>query len=378
MKILYTATVLSHICQFHLPYMKELQKRGYIVHVAAHNNLAEKNGLALKNADRFIEIPFKRFPFDQSNLGAYIQLKKLIEVENYDLIVCNTPVGGVLTRLAAKKTRKNGCHIIYIAHGFHFYHGAPKKNWLIYYPIEKYLARICDVLITVSEEDYLLAKKKFYTNVAHIHGVGVSTERYHPADEAFCHKMRQIEGISDSDFVILCTGELNKNKDQATLIRAAAKVKEYIPNLKILLAGNGPQEQELRLLTSSSGVENIVRFLGYRTDLERVVPFVDVVVSCCHREGLGLNVIEAMLCNKPVIAAANRGSRELIQNGKNGYLFTAGDEVELGKYILALWNSPELCESMGQAGMERGKKYSVESVKKELLPILLGNITGGS
>ena len=116
MKILYTATVLSHICQFHLPYLKELQSQGNVIHVAARNNLNEKNGLSLKNTDRFIEIPFQRSPFDRRNFKAYKQLGQLINKENYDLIVCNTPVGGILTRLASGKSRKRGCRVVYIAH----------------------------------------------------------------------------------------------------------------------------------------------------------------------------------------------------------------------------------------------------------------------
>jgi len=371
MKFLYTATVLSHICQFHLPYLKELQDRGNVVHVAAHNNLAEKNGLALKYTDQFTEIPFQRSPFDRRNIGAYKQLKQLIKQENYDLILCNTPVGGILTRLAARKARKKGCRVIYMAHGFHFYQGASKKNWLLFYPIEKAMAKLCDVLITITEEDYLLAKKKFRTKVVHIHGVGVSTERYHPTDETIYHEMRQSERLSDEDFVLLCTGELNKNKDQATLIHAVAEVKEEVPNLKVLLAGNGPLEQELKTMVSSLGLEKYIRFLGYRTDLEKVVPAVDVVVSCSHREGMPFNIIEAMLCGKPVVAAANRGSKELIHGGQNGYLFAAGDAAALGQYILELYHNLELCQTMGQRGMEKAKKYTVEAVKNELLPILM-------
>lgn len=233
------------------------------------------------------------------------------------------------------------------------------------------MANQCDVLVTITDEDFSLAEKKFHTEVAHIHGVGVSTERYHPANEAACHEMRQAEGLSDSDFVILCTGELNQNKDQATLIKAAAKLRDDIPSLKILLAGNGPLEADLRALVSSLNLEDTVRFLGYRTDLEKVVPAVDVVVSCSHREGLPLNILEAMLCGKPVAAAANRGSRELIQDERNGYLFTAGDTAALEQYVLALYHNPELRQEMGQDGQKKAKNYTVESVKTELLPILM-------
>ena len=377
-KILYTATVLSHICQFHLPYLNELQDHGHVVHVAAHNNLSEKNGLALQYTDRFIEIPFRRSPFDRRNLKAYQQLKQLIDRETYDLILCNTPVGGILTRFAARKARKKGCRVIYMAHGFHFYQGASRKNWLVYYPIEKYMARLCDLVITINEEDYALAKEKFPAQVAYIHGVGVSAERYHLADEASRRAMRQAEGLSETDFVILCTGELNQNKDQATLIRAAAEIKEKVPNLKVLLAGNGPMEAELKALISSLKLENTGKFLGYRTDLEKVVPAMDLVVSCSHREGMPLNIIEAMLCGKPVVAAANRGSRELIHDGENGYLFPAGDAEALEWVILELFLEPELRQRMGQDGMGKAEKYTVGSVKKELLPLLIqeGNDNG--
>ena len=224
MKILYTATVLSHICQFHLPHMRMLQEHGWKVHVAARDNLAVKNGLQLKYCDKFIEIPFSRSPKSTDNLRAYRQLKKLLTEERYDIILCNTPMGGIVTRLAAKKARKQGTKVVYMAHGFHFFKGAPKKAWMIFYPIEKYMAKYCDLLITINEEDYALAKEKFSkrTKVAHIHGVGVDETRFHPATPEEQLAMREAEGLTAEDFVILCTGELNENKNQKTLVSAAA------------------------------------------------------------------------------------------------------------------------------------------------------------
>ena len=212
MKILYTATVLSHICQFHLPYLRMLRERGHEIHVAAHDNLAEKNGLRLKYADRHIEIPFERSPFSPKNIGAYRMLKALIDREEYDLIVCNTPVGGILTRLAAGKARRRGAKVYYIAHGFHFYKGASKKNWLLYYPLEKHMARLCDAVITINEEDFRLAKARFPGRVEHIHGIGVDGARYHPATPEEQRAMRRKEGLTGDDFVVLCTGELNSRR----------------------------------------------------------------------------------------------------------------------------------------------------------------------
>lgn len=372
MKILYTATVLSHICQFHLPHMQHLQEQGWEVHVAAHDNLAVKNGLQLKYCDKFIETPFSRSPKSPDNLKAYKQLKKLLSEEHYDVILCNTPMGGIVTRLAAKKTRKQGTKVIYMAHGFHFYKGSSKKAWLVFYPIEKYMAKKCDLLITINKEDYALAKEKYSkrTKVVHIHGVGVDEKRYHPATSQEQLTMRKAEGLSKDDFVILCTGELNENKNQKTLISAAAQLKDKIPNLKVLLAGNGPKEQELREQIRAEGLEGIVKLLGYRTDLEKVVPAVDLVVSCSKREGMPLNIIEAMLCKKPVVASHNRGHDELVREGVTGFLLPPGDAARLAERVEALAKDRPASARLGEAGAASARAYTVAAVRLELLELL--------
>lgn len=372
MKILYTATVLSHICQFHLPHMQHLQERGWEVHVAAHDNLAVKNGLKLRYCDKFIEIPFSRSPRSPDNLRAYRQMKKLLAEERYDVILCNTPMGGIVTRLAAKQTRKQGTKVIYMAHGFHFYKGSSKKAWLVFYPIERFMAKYCDLLITINREDHALAEAKFSrrTQVAYIHGVGVNEQRYHPATEAEQLAMRQAEGLSPADFVILCTGELNENKNQKTLIAAAGRLQDKIPNLKVLLAGNGPLEQALREQIRAEGLEDTVKLLGYRTDLERVVPAVDLVVSCSRREGMPLNIIEAMLCKKPVVASHNRGHDELVQPGKTGVLLAPTDVSGFAAAIDTLAQDAERRRQMGEAAFAWIQPYAVKSTRDELYGIL--------
>ena len=371
MKILYVATVLSHICQFHLPHLRMLKEQGHEIHVAAHDNLTVKNGLQLRYADRHIEIPFERSPFNRRNIKAYRRLKELIDGGNYDLIVCNTPVGGILTRLAARKARKQGTKVIYIAHGFHFFRGAPRKNWLLYYPLEKHFARLCDMVITINEEDYQLAKSRFPGRVEHIHGIGADENRYHPASREERLAMRQREGLSEEDFVVLCTGELNENKNQKTLIAAAALLKDRIPHLKVLLGGNGPKEQELKAQVRELGLEETVRFLGYRTDLERVVPAVDVVVSCSRREGLPLNIVEAMLCEKPIVASTNRGHRELVKDGATGFLLAPDDATGYADALEVLSKDAEFGRKFGKAGREKALPYQVADIAKSLEKLLL-------
>lgn len=365
-KILLTATVQSHIAQFHRPLVEILHEKGYEVHVAARNNLGEKNGLKLDFIDKVYDVPFSRSPKSKDNIKAYFDLKKIISENSYEVIHCNTPMGGIITRLAARNTRKNGTKVFYTAHGFHFYKGASKKNWLIFYPIEKVMARFCDTLITITKEDYQLARKKFHTNVVHIHGVGVYGERYHAVDLKTRATLRASENLGERDYVVLCIGELNQNKNQKTLISAAMVLKNEIPNLKILIAGNGPLEQELKDQITDFGLGNNIQLLGYRTDLEKITPAVDLVASCSYREGLPLNILEALLCKKPVVVSNNRGHRELVKDGCNGYIVKVDAVEDYADRIRKICNEPETAEKMGEYGWRIAQAYTVESVKKEL------------
>ena len=364
MKVLLTATVQSHICQFHKPLVELLHQNGCEVHVAAKDNLAVKDGLKLDFVEKVYDVPFSRSPKSLDNIKAYKQLKKIIEEEQYDIIHCNTPMGGIITRLAAKKARKKGTKVFYTAHGFHFYNGASKKNWLIYYPIEKMFAKKTDKLITITSEDYALSSNKFKTETHLVHGVGVNEERYHFVDKDTQNQMREAQGLKENDFVVICTGELNKNKNQTTLIKAVAKIKDQVPNLKVLLAGNGPMEEELKILVSSLGLESIITFLGYRKDLEKFVPAVDVVVSCSQREGLPLNIVEGMLCKKIIIASKNRGHNELITDKEQGYLFNFGDVDALAGKLLEVYGSEQI--KLTENAYEKAKMYTSKNVIGEL------------
>lgn len=371
MKILYTASVLSHICQFHLNVMKALQEEGHEIHVAARDNLAEKNGLKLKYCDEYHPIDFQRSPKSKKNIDAYKRLKMLLDSEYFDIIICNTPVVGMMSRLAAKGTRKNGTKVVYIPHGYHFCKGSSKKSWLVFYPTEKFLANhYTDYIITIALEDYELTKKEFKPRVEHIYGVGVDPKRYQPCSENERIKMRRKEGLSPNDFVISCTKELMFDNNQKTIISAVNMVRDKIPNIKLLLAGNGPDEEKLKNQINNLHLNDIVSMLGYRTDLETVIPAVDVVVSCSYREGMPLNIIEAMLCEKPIIASHNRGHDELIEDEKTGFLIDALNANQLAEKILYLYNNPSKAEQFGKNAYKKAQKYTVDSVTEQMVSII--------
>ena len=369
MKVLLVATVQSHICQFHKPLVAMLHEHGCEVHVAARNNLAEKNGLKLDFVEQVFGVPFQRSPFSPKNLGAYKQLKKIINKGGYDVIHCNTPVGGVLGRLAARKARKHGSKVYYTAHGFHFYRGAPKKSWLIWYPVEKFMCRYTDKLITITQEDYDLASAKFSTQVERIHGVGANSTKYRKLSEVECLELRHTLGYADDDKLLLCTGELLPNKNQITAIRTMKILTRKQPNIKLLLAGNGPTLPELQAEVDALGLQEYVEFLGYRTDLEKYANIADVIVSCSYREGLPMNIVEGMLLGKPVVASYNRGHRELITPERTGFMAAPTDTAAFAGYILRLLNNPLLYESMEIIGMQRAQMFTDQNVKKELFRI---------
>lgn len=370
-KVLLIATVQSHICQFHRPLAVMLHEQGCEVHVAARNNLAEKNGLKLDFAEKVFDVPFQRSPFSPKNLKAYRQLKKIIAEGEYDVIHCNTPVGGVLGRLAARKARKRGTRVFYTAHGFHFYQGAPRKNWLIWYPVEKFMCRFTDTLITITGEDHALASAKFPVQVARIHGVGANSGKYQKLSPEECASLRQELGFNQTEKLLLCTGELLPNKNQITAIRAMKTVTAQLPEAKLLLAGNGPTLPELQAEVAALGLQQNVVFLGYRTDLERYANVADIIVSCSFREGLPMNIVEGMLLAKPVVASENRGHRELVVSEKTGFMVPPGDANAFAEKLLLLLQTPALTAQMGQAGYDKARLYTDENVRKELKEIYM-------
>lgn len=365
-KVLLVATVQSHIAQFHRTLAEMLHAKGYEVHVAAKNNLAEKNGLTIDFVDKIFDIPFSRSPKSKNNIIAYWQLKSIIDAEHYDIVHCNTPMGGIVTRLAARKARRKGTKVFYTAHGFHFYEGSPKKNWLIYYPIEKYFSRYTDTLITITNEDYRLASDKFHCKVEHIHGVGVNENRYYIIDKPTRTAVKEKMGYKPEQKIILCIGELNENKNQSMAIRMMHKIVEIYPDAMLLLAGNGPLQHYLESLIQQEGLQDNIKMLGYVTNLPDYQHIIDVQVCCSKREGLPLNVVESMLSGNAIVASINRGHKELIRDGLNGFLVPQDAFEDMAERVLYLFENEQLKKRIEAQAHEYAIKYGAKSVTKEL------------
>ena len=371
-KVLLTATVQSHICQFHKPLVKMLHENGYEVHVAAYDNLYLKNGLKLDFVDKVFNVPFSRSPKSPDNIKAYKEIRKILANEHYDYIHCNTPVGGIVTRLASRQLHRQGTEIIYAAHGFHFYKGASLAAWLVFYPIEKFFGKhYTDKLITISDADFEMAlKKNICKKVYRIHSVGINSKRFDKVDNQVLDTYRVNYGLKDTDFICICTGELNKNKRQRLVIDALPEIVKMVPNFKLLIAGNGAEKENLEDQIKNLGMDEYAKLIGYRTDLQVFVNLSDIAVSASLREGLGINLIEAMNCHKPVVGSVNRGHSEFIKDGENGFLAAGNSDAEISdsfaKAIVKLATDKALYKRLSDKAYEDAQVYMDFNVEKEL------------
>lgn len=360
-KVLFVATVTKHINTFHIPYLKWFKEQGYEVHVASYGE--EK----IEYCDKHFNLPFERFPLKIKNIKVYNELKKIINDNEYEIIHCHTPVGGALTRLAARKARKKyNTKVIYTAHGFHFYKGAPLINWIIYYPIEKICARWTDTLITITEEDYEIAKKKLKKakQIEHVYGVGMNTERF---EKDFTYeekqKIRNELGIKKEDIIFTYVAELNKNKNQILLIDAIKELKKENLNVKLLLVGDGPLKEQYKEYVKKSNLEDNISILGIRKDINEILSITDIYLASSIREGLPVNIMEALYKGLPVIATNNRGHRELIKNNENGFIVR--NQCEMIEKIKVLKNKEEI-EKFSKIGKESTQKYLLKNVLQRM------------
>jgi glycosyltransferase EpsD len=363
-RVLFCATVDFHFEKFHLPTLSWFQEQGWEVHVAAAGDLT------LPYVDKKHKLAINRSPFRTVNLKAYRELEKLIREYSFDLIHCHTPMGGVLTRLAAQKSRKKGTKVFYTAHGFHFCKGSPLLNWLVYYPIEKGLARWTDCLITINEEDYSRAKNHHFKakQIVKINGVGVNTRIFKPISEKEKQFLRASYGFQTEDVLLFYAAEFNKNKNQQILIYTLAELREEFPQAKLLLAGNGPLLNTSRELASQLGVQDQIKFLGYQDNVLPYLQMSDLAVASSLREGLPVNILEAMACGLPIVATDNRGHRELVVENQNGYLINGSYSKLFADRLKRLIEDSRLRKQLGLNGKDRiDQRFSLTKVMEELL-----------
>ena len=366
-KALLVTTVSGFVPQFERNNVKLLQNLGYEIHYASNyhtpsygndNSRLDDMGIIRHQID-FVRSHYKLL----DNWKAYCQLKDVMKQDKYDLVHCHTPMGGVLARLAAYKTHT--APVIYTAHGFHFYKGAPKKNWLFYYPVEKFLSRYTYQQICLNKEDFEIARKKFKAEyVDYIPGVGIDLEKFQNLAVDRESKIKEL-GLPKNKKILLSVGELIKRKNHETIIRAIAELQD--PSLIYVICGHGELEEYLKELCKRLKVDDQIYFLGYRTDILEIYPIADLFIFPSWQEGLPVALLEAMASGLPAICSDIRGNRDLIQ--ESSCLMKENTPEEYQYAIKKLLKSEETMKKLGKINKAAANDFSQDKVKKIMLNI---------
>ena len=364
-KILFTASIAKHLFRFHLPYLQWFQEQGYQTHVACDGDES------IPYVDKQWKVPFIRSPFSTGHIKAYKELKAIIDKEQYTIVHCHTPMASIVTRLAAIDARKKGTKVLYTAHGFHFYNGASLINWLTYYPIELLASRLADAIITINSEDYNRIKEKGSNKTEYflIPGIGVAKSKFFPVSHDEKIKLRERKGFKSEDFIAVYAAEFIYRKNHQFLIEAISKHKEEFPNLKLLFCGRGVLKHKMEALVREKNLESIVLFMGFRNDIDEVFKMSDIGISSSRQEGLGLNLIEEMMCGLPIVATVDRGHKEIVINEENGFLFEQNDSNEFIDAVCKLYTDKNLYKKCSINAIETAKKFELSNALSEMIKI---------
>jgi len=366
-KVMMISTTDNMIWQFLLPHIKHLQDLGNEVQCVCGKTGFWFEELQAKGL-KVHEINFARNPFKPANIKAYKKLKLLQEQEKFDVVYCQQPVGGMMGRLIAKKF-KIPC--IYTAHGFHFFKGCPIQNKLLYKPVEKWLSKYTDILITINNEDFENAKKMKAKKVYKINGIGIDENKIKFEDFDKLQFRKEL-GLNQDDKVVLTVSEVNKNKNYITMLKTMKRLVEKDNSYKFVSCGTGVWKDKIQDFAKELGIEKNCIFLGYRKDIGKIMQISDLFFHASFREGLTLSVMEAMSFGLPCVVSNVRGNRDLIIHGQGGYIANPEEDEKFAEEIASILSNKELYKTMSEFNLNESKKYTVEKVKEQLEEIYKG------
>lgn len=366
MKILYVTTI-GCTMNFFKNLISKLITAGHTVDITTNATLSPVADCYTEWGCKIHSISCTRSPLNKGVLKAIREIKQIVSQNNYDIIHCHTPIAAMCTRLACRKFRKNGGKVFYTAHGFHFYKGAPLKNWLLYYPIEKICSYFTDTLITINQEDFNFAKKHLNAkSTQYVPGVGIDTGHF--VNVKVSKKIKRAElGIPENAILLTSVGELNQNKNHQIILRAMAQLKNK--NLYYIIAGEGENADNLLALSKELGVENNFRLLGYRNDIAEIYKVSDICCFPSIREGLPVAVMEAMAAGLPIVSGDNRGSRDLCKNGINGFLCSPFSAKQFTDAINRIITDIKLANKLSQNNKYTAQNFDFGIANKKMFEI---------
>lgn len=362
-KILFCASRVSHIINFHLPYIKYFKDKGCCVDIAVQGSTDNKL------IDSCFDLKFTKNPFSPDNIKTVYELKKIIKNGNYDIICSNSTLAGAASRMAVMLAGKPKPYFVHISHGYMFgeKNGFKSKMYLL---CEKATAKPVDSLIVMNKEDYSLAENYHLgKNIHYIHGMGVCPEKFPPITQSERAEIRRRLKIPDGNFALLCAGEFSERKNQMLIIQSFSRLLQNHKDIILIFAGDGQTLDNCRNTVSKLELDDRVRFPGQVSDINKIYRSCDILVSASKMEGLPFNVMEAMLCNLPIVASDIKGHSDLIKDGQNGLLFRS-DSIEdmVQKTDLILSDKSLFTYIKSNARLE--ERYLIQNAAPQLLKIL--------
>lgn len=368
-KILFVASTLSHIENFHIPYLEQFNKQGYVVHVLGKPN----NKSEILYADKIIPIPFEKSMFSLKNFTIAFKISRLIKDENYDIVSIHTSLAAFFTRLSIMLCSKKPKLVINTVHGYLFDDKSSLLKKIIMLLAEKLTKCVTNIIIVMNSIDYNIATKhKLYKDSIYlINGMGIDLSRF--PSTSFENKilLRKKYNFSKSDFLLVYVAEFSKRKNQKFLLDSINKLlKEGFGDIKLVLLGDGKLLDELKIYAENLGISNNVVFVGYTKDTCTYYQISDVCVSSSRSEGLPFNIMEAMSVGLPIIASNVKGHSDLVIQNENGFLFEYDNTDEFNNYIKSIYKDKALQYRTGAKSKELAKKYSLDTVLTNTIKIV--------
>lgn len=368
-KILLVANIYRHFTAFHMPWIKYLQEKGYVVWIAASDVSGGKKDLETQGIN-CVDISFSRKLISLNTFKSIFELKKLMKQYSFLLIHVHTPIASFLTRYVAH--RCNQQKILYTAHGFHF---SLKTSWksIPFFWAEKIAVSWTDGIIVINEEDREIANKLGYVenkNLFFTHGVGVNLSEHQTMENKTVRNNVFDElNISSDSHVLLAVGDLNLNKNQMMLLEAMGEIIDGKRKVHLLIAGEGDMLRQLTKRAEALQISDYVHFLGFRKDIPMLMLASDLLVHASRREGLPRCIMEAMASGLPVVATDVRGSSDLVSDGENGFLVRLGDIAGMASAVISILENSGLRKAFSSEARKKIENYSDDIVKQELISI---------
>ena len=357
------ATMAVTLRSFLLPIARHFQHMGWEVDAIA--NGAAYDGACLSTFDHVWEAPWSRNPLHISNFTSAAWLRKLARTRGYDIVHVHTPVAGFVTRMALRELRQQeSLQLVYTAHGFHFHpQGGSARNRAFAF-LEQRAANWTDFLVVINRPDFAAAQEMSLLEPGRVRlmpGIGVDRTDYNGdlITEADLAQLQKELGAKAGEPILLMIAEFTPRKRHADALRAFAVAGH--PAARMLFAGTGPLEPEMKILAQRLGVASRVHFLGQRSDVPLLLKASRALVLPSSQEGLPRCVLEAMSMGVPAIGTRVRGTGELLERGA-GLLTRSGDVQDLANAMQIVLNSPDAASAMGRLGKQQSEAYDLAHI----------------